>query len=105
MSGLHYPVFVIASRDGVVAVKSEGLDCVMLFHDRATAEQQIRQIEVAQPQVGRLQALPIRDAESLKEGLESLPRDVPCVVWDLTGRPDRCDRMAVADLLRRASRC
>jgi hypothetical protein len=96
---LQYPVFVIASRDGVVVVTPGGKECVLIFHDQDLAEEQIQAIQVSHPQLGGLHALPIPDAQSLREALNSLPSDVTCAVWDPTGTPAGFSHVCLDELL------
>jgi hypothetical protein len=96
---LRYPVYVIASRDGVVVVKTDGKDCIMLFHAKDPAEQQIEKIQSAHPLLGSLHALPVPNSEALREGLKELPLDVTCAVWDPTGTPAEFNHVCLDDLL------
>ena len=97
---LHYPVYVIASRDGIVVVKTDGNDCILLFHAKDLADQHVEKIKSSQPLLGPLHSLAVPNAEALADGLESLPTDVTCAVWDPTGTPAGFSHVAVDELLR-----
>jgi hypothetical protein len=58
-----------------------GKDCVLLFHRK----------ELADP-------LAIPDADSFREGLESLPREITCAIWDATVVPHGFIYMDMVDL-------
>lgn len=96
---LHYPVYVVASRDGVVVVNTKSQDCILLFHSRELAVQQIDKIQASHPQLGPLHALPVPDAQALREGLKDLPPNVSCAVWDPTGTPAGFNHVCFDDLL------
>lgn len=98
-TALSYPVYVIASRDGVVVVKTDGKDCILLFHSRELAEQQIDKIQASHPSLGSLHALPVPDGQALRDGLKNLPPDITCAVWDATGTPARFNHICFDDLL------
>src|SRR4249920_2119454 len=86
-STFQFPVYVIASQDGIVVVKTDGKECILLFHASDLAHQQIKRIQVSHPDLGALRALLVPDADALRIGLESLPPDITCAVWDPTGTP------------------
>ena len=95
---LRYPVYLVASADGVVVVRSEGSDCIMLFHSRKPAERETERIQASHPLLGPLTVLPVPSRETLRDGLRGLPFDIKCVVWDPTGAP--ATRVSLDDLLR-----
>jgi hypothetical protein len=99
---LRYPIYIIANRDGVVAMNISSKDCILLFPARSLAEEQIKKIRLSRPQLGPLHALPVFSVEALREGLESLPKDVSCAIWDPTGRPSGFVHVAVGEVLRLA---
>ena len=96
---LHFPVYVVASRDGVVVVDTKGKDCILLFHSRELAVQQIYKIQSAHSKLGPLHALLVPDAQALREGLKDLPPDITCAVWDATGSSAGFVHVCFADLL------
>ncbi len=99
-----YPVYLVASTNGVVVVvNADGTDCIMLFHSRDLAEQQIDKIQSTHPHLGSLAALPVPSAQTLREGLKELPPDVTCAVWDPTGTPAGFKHVGLDDLLRNLS--
>ena len=100
---IHYPIYVIASRDGVVVVNTNGQECILLFHARELAERQIAMIQTSHPGLGVLHALPVPDAQALREGLRSLPENVNCAVWDPQGTPMGFTHVGVDELMLRAS--
>jgi hypothetical protein len=95
---LHYPVYVIASCDGVVVVNTNGKDCILLFHAKDFAEQHIKKIQSSRQLLGSLHAMPVPDADALRDGLEGLPADVNCAVWDPTGPSAGFVHIAIDDL-------
>jgi hypothetical protein len=95
----HYPVYVVASSDGVVVVATDGKDCILLFHARDIAEQQIARIQASHPRLGPLHALPIPNEQALREGLQDLPQNVTCAVWDATGPSTGFQHICLRDLL------
>ena len=97
---LCYPVYVVASHDGVVVVKTDGKDCIMLFHARDLAERQIEKIQSSHPLLGSLHALAVPNVKVLRDGLKGLPADVTCAVWDPTGTPAGFAHVAIDELLR-----
>jgi len=97
---LSYPVFVVASRDGVVVVATKGKDCILLFHSEELALEQIEKIRCSHPQLGPLHALPVANAAALRDGLKDLPADVTCAVWDPTGSSAGFYHMCFDDLLK-----
>ena len=99
---LWYPVFIIASRDGVVVVNTDGKDCIMLFHAKDLAEKQIAKIQPSHRRLGLLHALPVPNAKGLRDGLRGLPADVTCAVWDPTGTPVGFTHVGVDELIRAA---
>ena len=96
---IQYPVYLIASRDGVVVVNADGQDCIMLFHAKDLAEQQIEKIQSAHPRLGALRALPVPDAEALRDGLKGLPPEITCAVWDPNGMPAGFNHVGIDELL------
>lgn len=78
---IRYPVYVIANYDGVLVVNNDGEDCLLLFRDRAHAE---RHIQETKSMGSKLEVYPLAvpDAESFRHGIESLPPDVRCAIWD-----------------------
>lgn len=101
---LSFPVFLIGSIDGVVVVKTDDGECIMLFHSKELAEEQIQKIERSHPQLGTLRALEVTSAALLAEGLQGLPSDVTCAVWDPTGGVGAFTHLSVDELLRWATR-
>ncbi len=78
---LRYPIYVIANQEGVLVVKVDDEECVLLFHDRELAQRHI----YANPGIATgatLRPLAVPDAESFEEGLRGLPANVTCAVWD-----------------------
>ena len=100
---LRFPVFVIASDNGFVVVKSDEKDCIMLFHSKELADLQIKKISPSHRSLGPLHSLTVTNAALLAEGLQELPPDVTCAVWDPTGTPAGFVHVAVDELLRLAS--
>jgi hypothetical protein len=96
---LHFPVYIIANRDGVAVVVTDGKDCIMLFHEREIAERQAELIESTHPELGSLHPLAVPNAGELREGLRSLPAEVTCAVWDPLGSPAKFNHMGVDDVL------
>jgi hypothetical protein len=84
-ASLRYPLYLIANDKGVLVANTRGKDCVMLFHRKETAERHIAEAQVNGP----LYPLAIPSAEAFRQGLESLPADVTCAIWDATVEP--CD--------------
>jgi hypothetical protein len=80
---LRFPVYVLANSEGVLVVNNDGDDCVLLFHDETQA---VRHIEETRSLGAKMVVypLPIPDAESLRQGLESLPSEITCAIWDAT---------------------
>ena len=105
MIALRFPVYILASQDGVVVVSSEGKDCIMLFHERGLAERQSQQIQSAHQHLGRLRPLAVPNAAALREGLQSLPPDVTCAVWDQTAAVGRFNHIGIDEILRAAESC
>ncbi len=98
-ASFHYPVYVVASRDGVVVVNTDGADCILLFHSQQLAEKQIEKIRSSPPQLGLLHALSVPSAQALREGLKGLPNGITCVVWDPTGTPAGFKHVCLDELL------
>jgi hypothetical protein len=96
---LKYPVYLIASRNGVVVVTIDGNDCILLFHARDLAEKQIEKIQSTHPALGPLHALAVPNADSFREGLKGLPDNITCAVWDQTGAPAAFNHVGVDELL------
>lgn len=82
-TALCYPLYLIANDKGVLVANSSGKDCVLLFHRKELAERHI----VEAQWIGPLYPLEIPNAEAFREGLESLPADVTCAIWDATVVP------------------
>jgi hypothetical protein len=80
---LRYPLYVIANDKGVLVAKSSGKDCVLLFHRKELAERHISEATL----IRGLYPLAIPNAEAFREGLESLPADISCAIWDVTVAP------------------
>ena len=80
---LRYPLYLIANDEGVLVASSSGKDCILLFHRKDLAERHIVEARL----VGRLYPLAIPNAEAFREGLESLPADIACAIWDATVVP------------------
>jgi hypothetical protein len=80
---LRFPVYVLANGDGVLVINNGDHDCVLLFHDRARA---LRHIEETRSLGSTMVVYPLAvpDAEALRQGLESLPPDINCAIWDAT---------------------
>ncbi len=97
---LQFPVYVIASREGIVAVKTDGGDCVMLFRERGLAKQQVERIGPLHPSLGPICVRAIADAAALRSGLASLPPDIVGAVWDPTGAVEQFERLGIDELLR-----
>jgi hypothetical protein len=91
---LRYPLYLIANDHGVLVSTSGGKDCVLLFHRKELAERHILEAEL----LGRLYPLAIRSKDAFREGLESLPREITCAVWDATVVPHGFIYMDMADL-------
>ena len=91
---LHYPLYLIANDHGVLVSNSSGKDCVLLFHRKELAERHIVEAKL----LGRLYPLAIPDADSFREGLESLPREITCAIWDATVVPHGFIYMEMVDL-------
>ena len=79
-SVLHYPLYLIANDKGVLVANTGGKDCILLFHRKELAERHIAEAKV----IGRLYPLAIPSAEAFRQGLESLPTDITCAIWDAT---------------------
>jgi hypothetical protein len=80
---LRFPVYVLANGDGVLVVHNDGDDCVLLFHDKVHAMRHIEETKsLGSPLV--VYPLAVPDAEALRHGLESLPADITCAIWDAT---------------------
>jgi hypothetical protein len=77
---LRYPLYLIANDKGVLVAKTDGKDCVLLFHRKELAERHIAEAKV----IGPLYPLAIPSAETFRQGLESLPTDITCAIWDAT---------------------
>jgi hypothetical protein len=92
---LCYPLFLIANDKGVLVANSGGKDCVLLFHRKEFAERHIAETKVN----GRLSPLAIPSAEAFREGLNSLPPDITCAIWDATIAPGTFVYMEMNELL------
>jgi hypothetical protein len=99
---LRFPVYILASQDGVVVVSNEGKDCIMLFHEHSLAELQGRQIQSVHQHLGKLRPLAVPSAAALREGLHSLPPDVTCAVWDQTAAAGTFTHVGIDEILRAA---
>ena len=80
---LHYPLYLIANDKGVLVANTSGKDCVLLFHRKEVAERHIAEAQV----IGNLYPLAIPNAAAFRQGLESLPADITCALWDATVVP------------------
>jgi hypothetical protein len=78
---IHYPVYVLANHDGVLVVNNDGEDCLLLFRDLMHAERHIQETKSIGSKL-EVYPLPVPDAESFRHGIESLPADVRCAIWD-----------------------
>jgi hypothetical protein len=94
---LNYPVYLIASEGGVVVIRVDDCECVMLYHTSKLAEREIENIQSTHPQLGRLRPLAVPSRLALREGLAGLPAEITCVIWDPLGSPTA--RMGLAELL------
>lgn len=97
---LRFPVFLIASDDGVVVVKTDGNECIMLFHTKELAQQQLKKIELSHPQFAPLDALEVTSPAGLTQGLKDLPPEVTCAVWDPMGQSAGVAHVSVDELIR-----
>lgn len=95
-SALRYPLYVIANDLGVLVSNVSGKDCVLLFHRKEFAERHIAQAMLAGP----LYPLAISDADAFRQGLESLPPEINCAIWDATVVPREFIYIEVVDLFR-----
>jgi hypothetical protein len=95
---LRYPLYVIANRDGVLVVNHDGDDCILLFHSQPLAQRHIDETKTIGA-TASLVPLAIPHAAALREGLESLPSDITCAIWDATLMPHRFVRMGIDELL------
>ncbi len=91
---LRYPLYLIASDEGVLVANTGGKDCVLLFHRKELAERHISEAQV----MGPLYPLAVPNAEAFRNGLESLPADITCAIWDATVVPCAFVYMALDDL-------
>lgn len=93
-SALRYPLYVIANDKGVLIARLDGKSCVLLFHRRELAERHIAEAKI----IGPLYPLAIPNAEAFRQGLESLPSDITCAIWDATVSPGTFAHMDLVDL-------
>ena len=93
-----YPIYLIASTDGVLIVSLEGKDCILLFQDRAHAERHIRELNTAGCELS-LHALGAANAEEFEEGIRGLPADITCAVWDASLSEGNFAHVPICDLL------
>jgi len=93
---LRYPLYLIASDKGVLVASSSGNDCVLLFHRREFAERHIAEGKM----IEGLWPLAIPNAEAFREGLESMPADITCAIWDVTVAPGTFVYMGMKELFR-----
>lgn len=80
-ANLTYPIYVIANQDGALVLHSHGEDCVLLFHSRELAQWHI----MHNPRFAMrpaLHALAVPDVRALRDGLQQLPAEVTCAMWD-----------------------
>jgi hypothetical protein len=91
---LRYPLYLIANDKGVLVAKTDGKDCVLLFHRKELAERQNAEAKV----IGHLYPLAIPSAEAFRQGLESLPADIACAIWDATVVPRAFVHMGLHEL-------
>jgi hypothetical protein len=99
---LRYPIYVIANHEGVLVVNKDGQDCVLLFHAIELAQRHIDQNRAMATKT-TLYPLAVPNAEALREGLQSLPAEITCAVWDATGIQGNFVQMGVDELLRAVS--
>jgi hypothetical protein len=99
-ANLDFPVFILATRDGVVVANTGDRDCFMLFHAKDLAEQEIAKIQRSHPNLGLLHALSVPNAQALRNGLKSLPADVVCAVWDPQATPAGFAYIGIDELIR-----
>ena len=97
---LRFPIFLIASADGVTVIITEDGECIMLFHTKELAMTKIEKLAISHPQLSALQALEVPSARSLAEGLQELPADVTCAVWDPTEPAAGFVHVSVDELIR-----
>jgi hypothetical protein len=95
---LRYPVYLIANAKGVLVGNANGKDCVLLFHRKELAVRHIADTE-ALGATTPLYPLAIPDAEAFRQGLESLPADITCAIWDATVVPCTFVYMELDELL------
>jgi hypothetical protein len=95
-TALRYPLYLIANDKGVLVANSSGKDCVLLFHRKELAERHIAEVKV----MGQLYPLAVPNAEAFRQGLESLPADINCAIWDATVAPGTFVYMGMNDLFR-----
>jgi hypothetical protein len=98
-SALRYPLYLIANNKGVLVSNSSGKDCVLLFHRKEFAERHIAETKAIGATVP-LYPLAVPDADAFREGLESLPADITCAIWDATVAPGTFVYMEMDDLFR-----
>ena len=91
---LRYPLYLIANDEGVLVSNSSGKDCVLLFHRKEFAERHIAEAKV----IGPLYPLAIPNADAFREGLESLPAEITCAIWDATVVPRAFVHMDMVEL-------
>ncbi len=94
-SSLRYPLYLLANDRGVLVANASGNDCVLLFHSKELAERHLVGAKV----IRGLYPLAIPDAEAFREGLESLPLEITCAIWDVTTAPGAFVYMGMSELL------
>ena len=62
---LGYPLYLIANDKGVLVAKTNGKDCILLFHRKEVAERHIAEAKV----IGPLYPLAIPSARRLSKGI------------------------------------
>jgi hypothetical protein len=94
---IHFPVYAIASTEGVLVLTIDGKQCVLLFETWELTKAHIEHVHDLG--FSALQVLKIPDAQSLREGLETLPSDVCCALFDTGKSPEEFEYVAIGDLL------
>jgi hypothetical protein len=95
---LLYPLYLIANDTGVLVAKTRGKFCIMLFHRKQFADRHIAEAAGLRSSTP-FYPLAIQNADAFREGLESLPADINCAVWDATFAPSTFVYMEMNDLL------
>ena len=95
---LRYPLYLIANNEGVLVAKTDGKDCILLFHRKEFAERHIAESQ-AMGKLKCLLPLAVPDADAFRQGLESLPAGVTCAIWDMPAAPGAFVHLAMDELL------